>query len=69
VKYFFFQNSAIYYLFSIFLLYLTFYFQFRLSVLVKKFYKFLCFFTLWIWDFIKEFSKIMEYFSKKYKHL
>jgi len=44
VKYFFFQNSAVYYLFIIFLLFLTFYFQFRLSVLVKNstnFYDFL----------------------------
>jgi len=27
------------------------------------------FFILWIRDFIKEFWKIMEYFSKKYRHL
>jgi len=65
----FFQNSAVYYLFFIFLLFLTFYFQFRLFVLVKKFYKFLCFFILWITNFIKEFWKIMERFSKKDKHL
>jgi len=41
---FFFQNSAVYYLFIIFLLFLTFYFQFSLSVLVKNstnFYDFL----------------------------
>jgi len=68
-KNYFFQNSTIYYLFFYFLLFLTFYFQFRLSVLVNKFYKFLCFFILWIRDFIKEFWKIMEYFSKKYRHL
>jgi len=36
VKYFFFQNFAVYYLFIIFSLFLTFYFQFRLSVLVKN---------------------------------
>jgi len=47
----------------------TFSFQFRVSVHVKKFYKFLCFFILWIRDFIKEFWKIMDYFSKKYRHL
>jgi len=46
-----------------------FYFQFRLSVLVKKFQKFLCFFILCIRDFIKQFWGIMEYFSKKYRHL
>jgi len=59
---FFFQNSVVYYLFFYFLLFLTFYFQFRLSVLVKKCWKFLCFFILWIRDFIKEFWEIMEYF-------
>jgi len=63
--FFFFQNSAVYYLFFTFLLFLTFYFQFRLFVLVKKFWKFLCFFILWITDFIKEFWKTMECFSKK----
>jgi len=63
-----FQNSTIYYLFFYFLLFLTFYFQFRLAVLVNKFYKFLRFFILWIREFIKEFWKIMEYFSKKYRH-
>jgi len=30
---------------------------------------FMFFFILWIRDFIKEFWKIMEYFSKKYIHL
>ena len=44
--------------FFIFLFFLTFYFQFCLSVLVNKFYKFLCFFILWTRDFIKEFWKI-----------
>ena len=48
-----------------FLLFLTFYFQFPLSVLVKKLLKFLCFFILRITDFVKKFWKIMEYFSKK----
>ena len=66
-KSFFFQNSALYYLF--FYLFLTFYFQFRLYVLVKKCLKFLCFLILSIRDFIKEFWKIMDYFSKKYRHL
>jgi len=27
------------------------------------------FYVLWLRDFIKEFWKIMEYFSKKYRHL
>ena len=65
----FFQNSAVYFLFFIFLLFSTFYFLFRVYVRVKKFEKFLCVFVLWTKDFIKEFWKIMEYFSKKYRHL
>jgi len=52
-----------------FLLFLIFSFQFRLSVLVKKFWKFLCSIILWIRDFIKYFWKIMEHFSKRYRHL
>ena len=55
--------------FFMFLLLLRFYFQYRLSILVKKFQKFLCIFILWIRDFMKEFWKIMECFSKKYSHL
>jgi len=56
--------------FLIFLLFLTFYFQFRLSVLVKKMLEiFVFFFILWIRDFIKELWKIMECFSIKYGHL
>jgi len=66
--FFFFKNLRFTICFFIFVLYFTFLFQFRLSVLVKKFYKFLWFFILWIRDFIKEFWKIMEYFSKKYRH-
>jgi len=53
----------------IFLLFFTFSFQFRLCVFVKKFRKFLWFFILWIRDFNKDFWKIMEHFSKKYRHL
>jgi len=30
---------------------------------------FIFYFILWIRDFIKEFWKIMEYFSKKYRNL
>jgi len=48
---------------------LTFSFQFRLTVLVKKFWKLLCSFILWMRDFIKEFSKTMKHFLKKYRHL
>jgi len=55
--------------FLVFLLFLTLSFQFRLSVLVKKFWKFLCSFILWIRYFVKDFWKIMECFSKKYRHL
>ena len=50
--------------FFIFLLFLTFSFLFHLSVLVVKFWKFFCSFILWIRDFIKEFQKILEHFSK-----
>jgi len=53
----------------IFLLFLKFSFQFRLSVLFNKFWKFLCFLILCIRDFIKDFWKIMEHLSKKYWHL
>jgi len=65
---FFFQNSTVYYWF-LFCKFLKFSFQFHLSILVKKFWKFLCFFILWIRDFMKDFWKIMEQFSKKYRHL
>jgi len=61
-----FLNSAVYYLFFCF--FLTFSFQFRLFLLVKKFWKFLCSFILWIRDFVKDFWKIMEHLSKKYRH-
>jgi len=62
----FFQNSVVYYLFFYFFVIFK---IFRLSVLANKFWKFLCFFILWIRDFIKEIWKIMEYFSKNYRHL
>jgi len=55
--------------FFILLLFLKFSFQFRLYILVKKFWKVLCFFILWIRDVMKIFWKIMEHFSKKYRHL
>jgi len=68
---FFFLSKFCGLLFSLYFFYYFwhFIFQFRPFVLVKKFYKFLCFFILWIRDFIKEFWKIMESFSKKYRHL
>jgi len=51
--------------FFIFLLFLTFYFQFRPSVVVKKFQKFLCFSILWIRDFIKRVLENHGMFFKK----
>ena len=69
MKYFFFQNSIVYYLFFIFLLFLTFIFYFvylYLSTYSRNFY---IFFILWIRHFIIKFWKIMEHFSKKYRHL
>jgi len=48
----------------LFFLFLTFYFQFRLSVLVKKMQEIFMFFILWIRGFFNEFWKIMEYFQK-----
>jgi len=55
--------------FFIFLLFFTFSFQFHLCVFEKKFWKFLGFFILWIKDFNQDFWKIMEHYSKKYRHL
>jgi len=66
---FFFKISRFTICFFVFLLFLTFSFQFRLSVLFKNLWKFLCFFILWIRDFMIDFWKIMEHFSKKYRHL
>jgi len=56
---FFFQNSAVYYLLFYFFVIFDILFSISSTVLVKKCYKFLCFFILWIIDFIKEFWKIM----------
>jgi len=53
----------------LFFLFLTFIFNFVYLYLSKNAAKFLCFVILWIRDFMKEFLKIMEYFSKKYRHL
>ena len=52
---FFFQNSTVYYLFFYFFIIFAIFFQYRLSVLFKNFWKFLCFFNLQIRDFIKDF--------------
>ena len=68
MKYFFFKVLRFTICFLFFLLFFTLHFQFCLCVLVKKFYKFLGFFILWLRDFIKECWKIMEYFSKNYSH-
>ena len=63
--FFFSKFCGLLFVFFIFFLFLTFYFQFRLCVLVKKLYKFLWFFILWIRDFIKEFWKIIENIFQK----
>jgi len=65
---FFFQNSAVHYLFFYLFIFLHFLFNF-VCVFVNKFWKFLFFFILWIKDFNKGFWKIMEHYSKKYRHL
>jgi len=44
-------------------------FNFVCLYLSKNFRKFNFYFILWISYFIKEFWKIMECFSKKYRHL
>jgi len=50
-----FQNSIIYYYFSIYLVFLSYFFYildlFRISILVRKFWKFLWYFLVWIRDF------------------
>jgi len=66
---FFFKISRSTIRFFIFFLFLTFSFQFCLSVLFKNLWKCLCFFILWIRDFMIDFWKIMERFSNKYRHL
>jgi len=44
-------------------------FFYYFSHFIFNFLKFLCISILWFRDFRKEFWKIMEYFSKKYRHL
>jgi len=60
-----FQNSIVYYLFFNFLVFLTSFFLFYLSMVFKKFLKFLCCFIVWIWDFIQKFCKTVVFFVKK----
>jgi len=60
-------------LFGFFFLFFCYFWQFIFNFLYlylsKNYRNFYVFFILWIKDFNKEFWKIMEYFSKKYKHL
>jgi len=60
-----FQNSNVYYLLSDFLVFLTSFFLFNLSIIVKKFLNFLCCFIRWIQDFIKELCKTIVFFFLK----
>ena len=68
VKYFFFQNFAVYYLFFIFFI-----FDILSSISsicsCQKILEIFIFFILCIRDFIKEFLEIIECFLKKYRHL
>ena len=67
--FFFSKFHGLLFVFLFFLFFLKFSFQFHLFVHVKKIQKFLYFFILLIRDVIKDFWKIMEHFSKKYRHL
>ena len=70
MKYFIFQNSTVYYLFFCFFIILDILFSISSICICQKILDiFMFFFTLWTRDFIKEFWKITEYFSKKYIHL
>jgi len=60
---FFFQNSIVYYFFFIFLVFFKYFFLFHISILVKKFLKFLWCFIVWIRDL----SKNSRFFSFKRK--
>ena len=51
--------------FFIFLVYLTFFFLFYLSMVSKKIVKFLFCFIVWIRDFIKKFCKTMVFLFNK----
>ena len=60
-----FQNSIVYYLLFNFLVFLTSFFLFYLSMVFKKFLKFLCCFIVWIRDFNQKFYKTMVFFFSK----
>jgi len=60
-----FQNSIVYYMLFHFLVFLTSFFLFYLSMVFKNFLTFLCCFIEWIRDFIKKFCKTMVFFQKK----
>jgi len=63
-----FQNSIGYCLLFNFLVFLTSFFLFYLSLVFEKFLKFLCCFVVWIQDFIKKFYKTMVFFRKKLRY-
>ena len=66
----FFQNSVVYYLFFYFFIIFDILFSILSICICQKILDiFMFLFTLWTRDFIKEFWKIMEYFSEKYRHL
>jgi len=60
-----FQNSIVYYLLFNFLVFLTSFYLFYLSMVFKKFSKFLCCFIVWIRDFIKKILRNYGFFFKK----
>jgi len=64
-----FQNSIIYYLLFNFLVFLTSFFLVYVATVVKKFFKFMCCFIVWIRYFTKEFCKTIVLFSKNLRHL
>ena len=63
VKYFFFQNSAVYYL--LFFIIFDIFFSFLPVYVIQKFLNCFCCFLAWIRDFIKEFCKTMVFFFKE----
>ena len=70
LKYFCFQNSAVYYLFFYFFIIFDIFFLISSICTCQKILEIFMFFViLWISDFIKDFWKIMEHFPKKYRHL
>jgi len=59
-----FQNSIVYYLLFKFLVFLTSLLLLYLSMVFKKFFKFLCYFIVWIRDFIKNSAKLLFFFKQ-----